>query len=220
MADVSAAPSPASTPFPWPTLPTWSEVPVPAPFAPDGPPDASHTDRGVRVELWLSTPDAAPGIWVQALVRATNTRTEDVWYWPATCTAGTLVRVDLSAVTPMGMEQSGNAAVLKDIAISDRGILEQTFDAYDDVLADQSSGAALRPLAECVTPGNVRRLGSGKTRTERFAWYVATLGPAGCSRCRPERSRSRSSGHLRGTGGGRGSTGLASLATTWSRPRR
>jgi hypothetical protein len=181
-ADVSAAPSPSSTPFPWPTLPTWSEVPVPATFAPDGSPDAARTARGVRIELWLSTPEAAPGTWVQALVRATNTRTDDVWYWLAGCTAGTLVRVDLSSVTPMGVEQTGNAGVLKDIAISGHdnaiagyGVLGQTFDDYDDVVADQSSGALVRPLAECVTPGNVRRLRAGATRTERFAWYAASL---------------------------------------------
>lgn len=174
IADVSAAPSPSSTLFPWPTLPSWSEVPLPPPFEPDGPPDAARTARGVRIELWLSTPEAAPGTWVQALVRATNTRTDDVWYWPGTCTAGTLVRVDLSPVTPMGIEQSGNAAVLKGIAVSNLGILGQTFDAYDEVVADQSSGAMSRPLAECVTPGNVRRLGPGATRTERFAWYVAS----------------------------------------------
>lgn len=168
-------PSIAPGAFPWPTLPTWDNVPIGAQFEPVGPPIASSVGRGIRIDFWLSTVEAGPGAWVQAVVRATNTRADDVWYWPGTCTAGILVRADLSTVTPMGIEQTGNAAVFKDIAISDRGILEQTFDGYDEVVADQSSGAMVRPLAECVTPGNVRRLGPGQTRTERFAWYVATL---------------------------------------------
>ena len=73
--------SPTAAPFPWPTLPPPSEVPVGERFEPDGPPDATKTRHGVRVELWLSSASVAPGEWVQALVRTTNLRDTPACSW-------------------------------------------------------------------------------------------------------------------------------------------
>jgi hypothetical protein len=171
-ADTSPAASstPTVAPFPWPTLPSSREVLVPARFEPKGRPDASTTRRGIRVDLWLSSPTAAPGEWVQAVVRTTNLRDTTAWSWSGECrSSGTRVTVDLGAIIAPGEPQTGNAAAFKRQAL--RWTTETSFAprrSVDDWYASTDSGYA---YVECLTPPGPLRLKAGATRTERFAWY-------------------------------------------------
>jgi hypothetical protein len=171
-ADASPASSitPTASPFPWPTLPSSREVPVPARFEPKGRPDASTTRHGIRVDLWLSSPTAAPGEWVQAVVRTTNLHDTTAWSWSGECrTSGTRVAVDLGAIIPPGEPQTGNAAAFKRQAL--RWTTETGFAprrSIDDWYASTDSGYA---FVECpIMPGPLE-LKAGASLTERFAWY-------------------------------------------------
>ena len=114
----AASITPTASPFPWPTLPPPSEVPVGERFEPDGPPDATKTRHGVRVELWLSSASVAPGEWVQALVRTTNLRDTPAWSWSGVCgDSATRLDVVLGDIIPPGEAQDGNAAVFKEQAL-------------------------------------------------------------------------------------------------------
>jgi hypothetical protein len=147
---------------------------VPARFEPSGPPDATRTKHGVRVDLWLSSPAVAPGEWVQALVRTTNLRGEPVYAWANGCqTSGTSVTVDLSSVVPPGETQTGNAAAFKQEAI--RGAVADWFEPWREIRRYYTLGTGVRrDFIECtpVTPSN--RLGPGASRDEHFAWYPAS----------------------------------------------
>ena len=171
-ADASPAASitPSATTFPWPTVPSSREVPAPARFEPKGRPDASTTRHGIRVDLWLSSPTAAPGEWVQAVVRTTNLRDTTAWSWSGEClSSGTRVRVDLSAIIPPGETTTGNAAAFKKQAL--RWTTETGFAprrSVSDWYASTDSGHA---FVECMVAPGPLRLKGGASRTERFAWY-------------------------------------------------
>lgn len=169
----AASMTPSATPFPWPTLPPPSAVSVGKRFQPKGPPDATTTRRGIRVDLWLSSSAVAPGEWVQAVVRTTNLRDTPAWSWSGEClTSGTRVAVDLTAIIPPGEPQTGNAAVFKQQALRDRSSLGASFTPwrYLDALASTGSGYA---FVECtIVPGPLE-LKVGASHTERFAWYPA-----------------------------------------------
>ena len=166
----TASITPSATPFPWPTLPSSREVPVPSRFEPKGRPDASTTRHGIRVDLWLSSPTAAPGEWVQAVVRTTNLRDTTAWSWSGEClTSGTRVAVDLAGIIPPGEPQTGNAAAFKEQAL--RWTTETGFAprrSVGDWYASTDSGYA---FVECMVAPGPLRLKAGATRTERFAWY-------------------------------------------------
>jgi hypothetical protein len=143
---------------------------VPARFEPKGRPDASTTRHGIRVDLWLSSPTAAPGEWVQAVVRTTNLHDTTAWSWSGECrTSGTRVAVDLGAIIPPGEPQTGNAAAFKRQAL--RWTTETGFAprrSIDDWYASTDSGYA---FVECpIMPGPLE-LKAGASLTERFAWY-------------------------------------------------
>ncbi|MFO7533532.1 MAG: hypothetical protein R6W93_13815 [Candidatus Limnocylindrales bacterium] len=171
-ADTSPAASstPTVAPFPWPTLPPPSEVPLPARFEPNDPPDATTTKRGIRVDLWLSSPTAAPGEWIQAVVRTTNLRDTTAWSWSGEClTSGTRVAVDLAEIIPPGETQTGNAAAFKRQALrwtTTTGFAPRR--SIDDWYASADSGYA---FVECMVQPGPLKLKAGATRTERFAWY-------------------------------------------------
>jgi hypothetical protein len=171
-ASLAASPTPSAAPFPWPTLPPPSQVPVPARFVPKGRPDATSTRRGIRIDLWLSSPTVAPGEWVQALVRTTNLRDTPAWSWSGEClTSGTRVAVDLGAIIPPGEPQTGNAAVFKQQAL--RWTTETGFTPWrylDDDYASTGSGYG---FVECTIMPGPLNLKAGASRTERFAWYPA-----------------------------------------------
>ena len=168
----AASMTPSVAPFPWSTLPSSSDVPAPKRFRPKGPPDASTTKRGIRVDLWLSSPTVAPGEWVQAVVRTTNLRDTPAWSWSSECrSSGTRVAVDLAAIIPPGEPQTGNAAVFKQQALRDRSVLETSFAPWryiDDWYASSGSWYA---FVECMTPPGPLKLKTGTSHAERFAWY-------------------------------------------------
>ncbi|MFV2063514.1 MAG: hypothetical protein ACC726_08365 [Chloroflexota bacterium] len=170
---VSSAPT--DDPFPWPILTPPSDVPLPPALQPNGPPDASTTKHGIRVELWLSTRTAIPGEWVQAVVKSTNLRDTPAWSMPFPCEgSGTVVTVDPRAGIPSGVEQQGNAAVLKRKAVRRGPYLWDGFVRRKDALRWVTSSAGAGPgraFVECTGPSEPRRLGPRATVTERFAWY-------------------------------------------------
>ena len=169
-ASPAASATPSTAPFPWPTVPSSREVPVPARFGPKGRPDATSTRRGIRVDLWLSSPTVAPGEWIQAVVRTTNLRDTTAWSWSGEClTSGTRVAVDLAGIIPPGETQTGNAAAFKRQAL--RWTTETGFAprrSVDDWYASTDSGYA---FVECMVQPGPLRLKGGASRTERFAWY-------------------------------------------------
>jgi hypothetical protein len=153
-------------------------VPLPPAIQPRGRPDASKAKDGVRVELWLSPKVAMPGEWVQALVRTTNLRDTPAWSMPASCGhPGTFASVDARAGIPPGIEQEGNAAVLKRKAVRRAGEGRFGLDRRKELQRwyprDASSRAGWA-FVECVGPMEPRRLGPRASTTERFAWYPAT----------------------------------------------
>jgi hypothetical protein len=132
------------------------------------------TDRGLRVEVWLSTKEAKPGEWMQAVVRTTNVRSDTAWLWPAECdTSGTQVAVDLRPVMPAGEPQSRNAGAFKDQAIAAARILEQSFSPWDGHGSPLTGDGAVA-LAECTVASHLHPLAPGHSQVERFAWYPAT----------------------------------------------
>jgi hypothetical protein len=149
-------------------------VPLPPHFRPTRPPDATRTRHGVRVELWLSAPSVAPGEWVQAVVRTTNVGTTPAWYWPGECwTSGTRVTVDLSDIVPQGQPQTGNAAVLKEAALS--GEVSDSFPHWRDALDGTVWPGSGRAIVECTNPTTAAMsLKPGAVGEERFAWYPAS----------------------------------------------
>lgn len=162
---------PTATPLPWPTLLPPSQVLVPERFRPEGPPDATATRHGVRVDFWLSSPTVAPGEWVQAVVRTTNLRDTPAWSWSGECrTSGTRVAVDLNAIIPPGEAHTGNAAAFKRQAL--RWTTDTSFTPwrYLDDYASTRSGYA---FVECGTMPGPLKLKARASLTERFAWYPA-----------------------------------------------
>ncbi len=164
--------------FPWPVLTRPYDVRLPAALQPRGRPDASTTKHGIRVALWLSTPTAMPGEWVQAVVRTTNTGDTPAWFLPYPCLrSGTVVSIDPRSGIPPGIEQQGNAAELKRKAVRRGPYLWANFRDRKDVLRWVTSGAEAglgRAYVECPATSQPRRLGSGASVTERFAWYPAS----------------------------------------------
>ena len=133
----AAAPEPVLTDdaFPYPHLPPPTEVPLPAALQPEGRPDASTTRHGVRVELWLSSPIAEPGEWMQAVVRTTNLRRTPAWSTPGECGGSTTgVGIDARLDIPTGVEQEGNAAEFKRRAVRKGQVRGAGFDERKDVL--------------------------------------------------------------------------------------
>lgn len=182
-AALAQSPSPSSAPaddaFPWPVLPSPHALPMPPPFEPTGPPDASTTRHGIRLDLWLSTSSAAPGEWVQAVVRTTNLEAVPAWSWPGEClTSGTWVSVDVSPVLPPGEEQTGNAAVLKRRAVSRSRGLYGGFGRWEHLERNASQGTTSREsrwtYVECPVGPRPLRLKPRATLEERFAWYTAS----------------------------------------------
>ena len=174
-ASPSATASPA--PVPWPTLPPPVQVPLPAPFEPTGPPAATTTRHRIKMEVWLSSEHAAPGEWVQLLVRTTNLGRVPAWSASSECgSSGTSATVDLQPVIPTGQEQTGNAAAFKRMAIADSSALLASFLPWR-YLADSSTapadGLAVGSWAECGTLPGPLRLRARATLEERFAWYPA-----------------------------------------------
>lgn len=169
----SAAPS--STPFPWPTLPSLLEVPLPAPFEPSGPPAATATRHGVRMRMWLSSTKAVPGQWLQLLVRTTNLDKSTAWSHSGECkTSGTLADVDLRPAIPPGREQTGNAAAFKEEVLSHAMGASFTPWRYLPREGDTPvDGLVSGAWAECTTLPGPLRLKAGATLEERFAWYPA-----------------------------------------------
>lgn len=173
---LAQAPSATSTPsaasFPWPTLLPPGQVPKPMRFKPKGLPDATTTRHGIRVDLWLSSPTATPGEWIQGLVRTTNLRDTPAWSWSGECrTSGTRVGVDLAAINPSGVVQTGNAAAFKRQAL--RWTTETGFTPWrylDDYSGSTGSGYA---FVECMIAPGTLKLKAGASLTERFAWYPA-----------------------------------------------
>jgi hypothetical protein len=140
-------------------------------FEPDGPPDATKTRHGVRVELWLSSASVAPGEWVQALVRTTNLRDTPVWSWSGVCgDSATRLDVDLGDIIPPGEAQDGNAAVFKEQALRWQDVDAFTPWRYLDDLASTGSGWM---LVECMPMSGPLKLNAGASKDERFAWYPA-----------------------------------------------
>lgn len=176
--DSAVSPSPAATPFPWPTVPSREdEPPAPPPASPEGPHVASVTRHGIRLEAWFSPVVATPGEWTQLIVRATNVGRDVARIDLGVCPGdwGTDVSVDLTPITPQGVEQTGNAARFKAEAIK--------ADAWEQARAagfgplwitlGSRSGVTVRIEAECTSPNGprqFRRLAPGASRTERFAW--------------------------------------------------
>jgi len=173
---VSRSPAPLSGSFPWPTLLSPEQVPVPPPFETIGPPAATRTRHGVRLELWLSSPMVAPGAWIQALVRTTNLGTNPAWSWSGECgSSGTWIGIDLASVIPTGVEQTGNAAVFKARAIRAAHVMESGFTSWEHLPSPPSTSVVGRVYAECTTPHIRLRLKPGATLEERFAWYPTGL---------------------------------------------
>ena len=168
-----AASEPAAAALLWPTLLPPNRVPVPARFVPKGRPDAATTRHGVRVELWLSSPSAAPGEWLQALVRTTNLRDDPAWAMSGECGASaTWLSVDLGKVIPMGEPQTGNAAAFKAQAVGPwltTGFLPWPYLRRFYTLASDMGFAPV----ECPFGSRPRKLGAGASVNERFAWYPA-----------------------------------------------
>jgi len=179
----STSPGPSATPFPWPVLPrgrlargTFSEWP-------SGAPTASTTDRGVRLDLWLSATEAAPGDWIQAIVLATNVGDDTAWVRTGDeCSrrTQTSVEVDLGPTTPMGITQTGLAGYFKDHLLA--GGIGDHFRSPDRVLERDPSGIVGTAWAECtnVHPDLlVEPILPGGTRTERFYWQAGRPDPYG-----------------------------------------
>ena len=176
----AAAPEPVLTDdaFPYPHLPPPTEVPLPAALQPEGRPDASTTRHGVRVELWLSSPIAEPGEWMQAVVRTTNLRRTPAWSTPGECGGSTTgVGIDARLDIPTGVEQEGNAAEFKRRAVRKGQVRGAGFDERKDVLrwvTGSVSNGGIWGFVECLGPLEPRRLGPRASVTERFAWYPAS----------------------------------------------
>lgn len=180
----AASPVPSATPFPWPTIHRERLARGTFPDWPSGKPAASTTDRGIRLDLWLSTTEAAPGDWVQAIVRATNVGRDTAWVAAGqTCDPGTQTRVDLdlAPVVRMGLEQTGAAAAFKEHLVREADLARDHFRSPTAVLAPDGALTAVA-LAECATAKPeyfVEPLRPGGTRTERFYWRAAQPVPYG-----------------------------------------
>ena len=179
----STAPAPSATPFLYPTIPRQRLARGTFAEWPSGRPPASTTDRGVRLDLWLSSTEAAPGDWVQAIVRATNVGDDTAWVRTGDeCSNHTLTRVevDLAPTTPMGIEQSGLAGDFKDRLLA-RGLTDH-FRSPTTVFGRDATGLTVHVLAECtnVRPAFlVEPILPGGTRTERFYWQAGRRDPYG-----------------------------------------
>jgi hypothetical protein len=184
-ADPTTGPSPTSasspvpsapttpTPFPWPTLAPPAPEPALEPLEPTGPPDATATRHGVRVDLWLSSLTVAQGEWVQALVRVTNTRDDPVWTPGGDCWLTTTVGVDLSPLYPQEATLSGNAAAFMRRVVRERGLLSAGFGHWTPEPLPDASGVPAVALADCAPELGARflRIGPGRSRELRYAWY-------------------------------------------------
>jgi hypothetical protein len=176
----AAAPEPVVTDeeFPYPLVAPPSDVPLPPALQPKGRPDASSTRNGVRVELWLSSPIAEAGEWLQAVVRTTNLRRTPAWFMPYPCLrSGTVVGIDARSGIPPGEEQQGNAVEFKKRAVRKGPYLWAGFDQRRDVLrwvTSSASTGANWTFVECTQGSEPRRLGPRGSVTERFAWYPAS----------------------------------------------
>ncbi|MEX1296017.1 MAG: hypothetical protein AB1Z67_07590 [Candidatus Limnocylindrales bacterium] len=171
-------PAGASDEFPWPTLATPYETPLPPAFQPKGKPVAMTTKHGIRVELWLSTDVAMPGEWVQAVVRTTNLRGTPAWAMPTSCgRSGTAIGVDASDPVPQGDDQVGNGAEFKRRAAKRAPYLWEGAYRRKEALrwvTGQASGWSGQAFVECPGPPEPRRLKPFATTTERFVWYAAS----------------------------------------------
>jgi hypothetical protein len=178
-ASPSVSLSPSATPFPWPTIPRQRLARGTFPEWPTGKPTASTTDRGIRLDLWLSSTPAAPGDWVQAIVRATNVGDDTAWVSIGDeCLQETLTEVslDLRPATPMGDEQTGAAAAFKEAVV--RRYLEDHFRSPRYAYQRRASGPTVRAFAECTLPDPrflAAPLAPGGTRTERFIWRAVRV---------------------------------------------
>ena len=174
-----ATPAPSASPFPWPTIPRERLVPGAFPEWPSGRPTASTTDRDIRLDLWLSSTEAAPGEWVQAIVRATNVGQGMAWVRTGDeCTHATETEVDihLRPATPMGVEQTGNAAALKTHLVE--GHLADHFRSPRFAYGRRTLGLRVQVFAECtnIRPRSLADpLAPGRTRTERFIWRAVEI---------------------------------------------
>lgn len=169
----SPSPAPSATPFPWATLPPAADDPPIGRLEPNGPPDARTVRQGVVVELWLSPTTVAPGEWVQALVRVTNTRKDAVWTPGGQCWLTTSVTADLSDLYPQTTELSGNAAAFLRRVTRERDLRTTAFTPWPpDVRAD-ATGVTTVALADCAPELGARflRLGPGRSKDFRFVWY-------------------------------------------------
>lgn len=164
--------------FQWPTLASPYDTPLPPAYQPNGKPDASNTKHGIRLELWLSTDEAMPGEWVQAVVRTTNLRDKPAWSGPTSCgQSATSIRVDASDPVPPGATQSGNAAEFKRRAAKRAPYLWEGAYKRKHALrwvTGEASGPARRAFVECPAPPEPRLLKPLATTTERFVWYAAS----------------------------------------------
>jgi hypothetical protein len=171
----AASPAPSATPFPWPTIPRERLARDTFPEWPTGKPTATTIDRGIRLDLWLSSTQAAPGDWVQAIVRATNVGRDTAWVRTGDlCSPGTETRVlvDLLAAMPQGVAQSGRAGAFKALAL-ERGITDH-FRSPVVIFGREAAGPLVDVWAECTIEPipQVEPLQPGRTRTERFYWQA------------------------------------------------
>jgi hypothetical protein len=173
--DASVGPAPSPTPLPWPTIPAPVEDPDLTHFDPNAAPAASARRQGVVVEMWLSAPSVGQGEYVQAIVRATNTRSDPVWMALGECgDPATTVDVDLSSIVRPGLPQTGLAAGYKRRAVRASGVRTASFERWRRS-GPQDHGIQVSALAECTgvedPAASLREVGSGATIEERFLWY-------------------------------------------------
>lgn len=178
----STSPAPSTTPFPYPTIRRQRLARGTFAEWPSGRPTASTTDRGIRLDLWLSSTEAGPGDWVQAIVRATNLGDDTAWVRAGDrCSpgTGTRVEVDLLPTTPMGIDQTGLAEAFKDRLLA-RGITDR-FRSPVTVFGRDATGMTVHVRAECTfLPSSlVEPILPGGTRTERFHWQAGRRDPYG-----------------------------------------
>jgi hypothetical protein len=173
-----ASPAPSATAFPWPTIPSHEDEPLaPSPASPQGQPVASVTRHGIRLETWFSPAVATPGVWTQLIVRATNVGRDVARIDLGVCPGdwGTDVSVELTPITPQGIEQTGNAARFKAEAVKADTWEQARAAGFGPLWITLGSrpGLLVRAYAECTSPNGprqFRRLAPGASRTERFTW--------------------------------------------------
>lgn len=170
----AVATAPASpTSIPMPTILAPVSDPGILPFQPTGAPDATARRHGVVVETWLSASSAAPGDYVQVVVRATNTRNDPAWTVLGECgQPSTEVAADLSSLVRPGIEQGGRAAWFKRRAVRASGVMGASFDRWIPGLPFIGTVRA-SAASECVGVEHPSwiKLRPRRTLEERFVWY-------------------------------------------------